>query len=189
MHDPQSFKVWSAPLQAGLIGASRKVVHDTHAQQHACAQPINNRNLTPTYADVTLILMPSVTLSLLQSCMCICSDSILRAPNACTALKIGHRVTVVTIVAYVPNANLAYQFSLEWQCLISHKYILQACTNACYLVKQLSLLLQWCSFAGSKISTYASAQCCWAENTRLRYLCNNRCQHRQIDCPCRSMSK
>jgi len=51
------------------MGASRKVEHNNHAQQHACAQPIKNKNLTPTYADVTLILMPSVMLSLLQSCM------------------------------------------------------------------------------------------------------------------------
>ncbi len=170
MHDPQLFKFWSIPLQAGLIGASRKVV-PKDAQQHACAQPIKNRNLTPTYADVTLILMPSVTLSLLQSCMCICSDSILRAPNACTAFTICHRVSVVLIVAFVPKANLAYQCGLEWQCLSSHKYIFASLYNACYLVKQLSLLFQWCIFAGSKISTYASAQCFWAENTSLRYLC------------------
>lgn len=55
--------------------------------------------------------------------------------------------------------------------------------NTCYLVKQLSLLFQWCNFAGSKISTYASAQCFWAENTSLRYLCNN---IDWFECPCRS---
>ena len=172
MHDPQSVKFWSAPWLFGLIGAAlRKIAHESHAQQHAYAQPIKNRNLTPTYADVTLILMPSVMLSLLQSCMCICSDSILRAPNACTAFTTCHRVIVNLIVAYVLEANLAYQCSLERQCLSSHKHIFASLYNACYLVKQLSLLFQWCTFAGSKINTYASAHCFWAENTSLRYLC------------------
>lgn len=122
MRDPQAFKFRSVPWLFGLIGASRKVVHESHVQQHACAQSVKNRDLTPTYADVTLILMPSVMLSLLQSCMCICCDSILRAPNACTAFHNLSQSKCNLTVAYVPTANLAYQCRFEWQCSSSHKY-------------------------------------------------------------------
>ena len=170
MHDPLLFNFWSIPLQAGLIDASRKGFCDHHAQQHACAQPIKNKILTPIYADVTLIRMPSVTLSLLQSCMCICSDSVLRAPNACTALKISHRVNVAMTVSYVPEANLAYQCSLDWQCLPSHIFQVQitwssscpCCSSGAVLLAAKLARMQVRSAAGLKTpdsGTCATTRC------------------------------
>ena len=72
-------------------------------------------------ADVTSILMPSVTAELLQCCMCICSDSIRNASNACK-----QRSNVLGLQTQIKSESLERSIRLQRNIDAGNNQCLQA---------------------------------------------------------------